>query len=377
MANDNDLYARLGLTSSASTEDIKKAYRKLARKWHPDLNPDNPEAEENFKQIAMANEVLSDPDKRKLYDEFGEEGLRGGFDPEQARAYKQWSERQRGSERGARAGGGPQGVAGGFDFDLDELFGRAAPARSTAPRAGQDIGARVELEFVDALRGAEFKIDVPSASACAACRGSGDEPGSTPTECPDCGGSGRRKVVQGPMGFFAACPTCHGEGQLRTPCRACQGEGVLHSERTTTVRIPPGAEDGSVLTVRGKGTPGRHGGPPGDLVIETRVRPHPHFQRDGLDLRLILPVTLAEAYNGTTVAIPTLDGTVQLKVPARSQNGSRLRLRGKGVQRKDARGDLYVELAVRLPDKDDAEFSKAAAAATDLYSEPVREEIRL
>ena len=342
MAKSDDLYARLGLTSSASTEEIKKAYRKLARKWHPDLNPGNPEAEENFKQIAGAHEVLSDPEKRKLYDEFGEEGLRGGF-----------------------------------DFDLDDLFGQRAQPRARAPRAGHDIGARVELEFVDALRGAEFKIDVPTESSCSVCDGSGDQPGTTPTECADCGGTGRRKVVQGPMGFFAACPSCHGEGKRHTACSACGGAGVVHGQRTTTVRIPPGAEDGSILTVRGKGGLGRNGGPPGNLVIETVVRPHAHFRREGLDLWLTLPVTVAEAYNGASVSIPTLDGPVQLKIPPRSQSGAKLRLRAKGVQRKDERGDLYVELSVRLPDKEDPDFAKAAAASSELYSEPVREEIRL
>ena len=183
MANADDLYARLGLTSAATPEEIKKAYRKLARKWHPDLNPGNPEAEENFKQIAGAHEVLSDPEKRKLYDEFGADGLRGGFDPEQARAYKKWSEQQRSRPDGggARRGGG--GGGHDFDFDIDEIFGRRASPRAAAPRAGHDIGARVELPFVDALRGAEFKVDVPSETPCTVCAGSGDEPGTSPTPC--------------------------------------------------------------------------------------------------------------------------------------------------------------------------------------------------
>jgi molecular chaperone DnaJ len=378
MANADDLYARLGLTSAATPDEIKKAYRKLARKWHPDLNPGNPEAEENFKQIAGAHEVLSDPEKRKLYDEFGADGLRGGFDPEQARAYKKWSEQQRSrpdAGGGARRGGG--GGAHDFDFDIDEIFGRRPSPRAAAPRAGHDIGARVELPFADALRGAEFKVDVPSETPCTVCAGSGDEPGTSPTPCSDCGGRGRRKVVQGPMSFVTTCPTCDGEGVVRSPCHACEGEGVLLDQRTITVRIPPGAEDGSVLTVRGKGGPGRNGGPPGNLVIETRVQLHPHFRREGLDLFLTLPVTVAEAYSGASVSIPTLDGTVQLKIPPRSQTGSKLRLRGKGVARKDERGDLMVELSVRLPDQADEAFATAAAAASALYSEPVREEIRL
>lgn len=377
MANADDLYARLGLTPTATPEEIKKAYRKLARKWHPDLNPGSAEAEENFKQIAGAHDVLSDPDKRKLYDEFGVEGLRGGFDPEQARAYRKWSEQQRArpdvQEGAARRGG----VGGGdFDFDIDELLGRKSP-RAAAPRAGRDIGARVELPFVDALRGAEFKVDVPSEAPCAVCSGTGDQPGTTPTPCSDCGGRGRRAVVQGPMSFVTTCPTCDGEGSVRAACHACAGAGVQHGQRTITVRIPPGAEDGSILTVRGKGGPGRNGGPPGNLIIETSVQPHPHFRREGLDLFLTLPVTVAEAYSGASIPIPTLDGTVQLKIPPRSQSGSKLRLRGKGVARKEERGDLLVELSVRLPDQADDAFATAVAAASALYSEPVREEIRL
>ncbi|MEZ4327955.1 MAG: J domain-containing protein [Polyangiales bacterium] len=392
MAKADDLYARLGLTSEASPDEIKKAYRKLARKWHPDLNPDDPAAEENFKQIAAAHEVLSDPEKRKLYDEFGEEGLRGGFDPEQARAYTQWAERQRASRpaggagvggagfggSGGAAGYGGPGGAGGFEFDLDELFGRQArQGRGPVPRRGHDLGARVELDFADALRGAEFKIDVPTENPCGVCHGSGDEPGTRPTTCSDCGGSGRRKAVEGPMALFAACPTCHGRGELRTPCKVCHGEGAVRGQRTLTVRIPPGAEDGSVLTVRGKGGLGRDGGPPGDLVIETHVRPHAHFRREGLDLHLTLPVTLAEAYNGASVAIPTLEGSVQMKIPPRSQSGAKLRLRGKGVTRKEEHGDLYVELSVRLPDRADEDFARAVEASNALYGAPVREEITL
>ncbi len=374
MAKNDDLYSRLGLQASASPADIKKAYRKLARKWHPDLNPNNPEAEEQFKQIAAALEVLADPEKRKLYDEFGEDGLRGGFDPEQARAYKEWSARQAASRPEAYSGG----VGGaGFEFDIDELLGRQMRQRANAPRAGHDIGARVELSFVDALRGAEFKIDVPSESACGVCSGSGDQPGTSTRICGDCEGSGRRQAVKGPMALFAACPTCQGKGSLNTPCQACGGQGVVSGQRSITVRIPPGAEDGSVLTVRGKGGLGRHGGPAGNLVIETRVKPHPHFRREGLDLYLTLPISIAEAYLGASVAIPTLDGSVQMKIPKHSQTGAKLRVRGKGVARKGEQGDLYVVLDVRLPDQEDESFASAVQAADELYSAPVREEITL
>lgn len=296
----SDLYAALGVEKDVSEADLKRAYRKLARKWHPDVNPDNKEAEEKFKEIASANDVLSDPEKRKLYDEFGEEGLRGGFEPEQARAYQNWTRRKAASERGRRQ-------QPPSDFDFGDLFG----ARRRGPQRGSDIGARVELSFVDALRGAEFQIQVPSKT------------------------------------------------------------------KTVTIRIPPGAEDGGHLTVRGKGAPGIEGGPPGNLVIETHVLPHPIFSRKGLNLNCALPVTLAEAYGGAAVEVPTLDGPVQLQVPPRSQSGQRLRLKGKGVQRGKKQGDLIVELSVRLPDQEDAELAAALAGAASLYTEPVRKDLKL
>lgn len=367
MANTEDPYQTLGVPQTATQAEIKKAYLKLARKWHPDVNPGNAEAEQRFKEIAGAYEVLSDPDKRRLYDEFGREGLRGGFDAEQARAYKDWSERR-------SASGTPFG--GGFsDFDLGDLsdfFGAKAPSGA---HRGADIQADVVLEFAEALKGTQVQATVPSHSACPVCDGSGIEPGSTPVTCPQCHGSGRTNAVRGPMRLLTTCGTCLGEGVLRTRCHACQGLGVTQQQTTVTVRIPPGADDGSQLTVKGKGMPGRHGGPAGDLVITTRVKPHPHYTRDGLDLRLRLPITIDEAVNGASVAVPTAGGEVRLKIPPRSQNGTVLRLREKGVSKKEQRGDLYVELFVVLPDQPDEAFEAAARAAN--YGQPVRKEVRL
>ncbi len=367
-----DLYSLLGVAKGASDDDIKKAYRKLARKYHPDVNPENKKAEEKFKEVSAAYEVLSDSDKRKLYDEFGEEGLKGGFDPNQARAYQRWSERQAASGPGpSRRNLDPADLG-----DLSDFFGgfqRADPR----PQRGSDIGAKVELDFVDALRGAEFQAQVPSQTSCKPCSGSGDEPGTSPKTCAHCDGSGKRQAIQGPMQFFTACANCGGTGSTRTPCRACAGAGAISGTDTITVRIPPGAEDGSHLTVKGKGAPGRNGGPPGNLIIETVVRAHPHFRREGLDLFLTLPVTVGEIYSGTGVEVPTPDGLVQMTVPARLQSGARLRLKGKGVSRKNKRGDLYVELDVRMPDQEDEDFAAAANAAADLYSKSVREDVRL
>jgi len=308
---EKDLYEVLGVSKTATEDEIRAAYRKLARKHHPDVNPGNKSAEARFKEISAAYEVLVDAEKRKLYDEFGHEGLRGGFDPEQARAYKTWQ-----SRRGATGSPFQEEV---FDLgdlgDLGDLFGRAGGFRRRAAR-GEDVVALVELDLLQAIQGTEITVRIPNEA-----RGGEGEP--------------------------------------------------------FTVRIPKGAEDGSRLVVKGRGAPGSNKAPPGDLIIETRVREHPYFRRAGLDLHLDLPVTLDEAYNGSEVEVPTPDGPVKLRVPPRSQQGQELRLRGKGVTRGDRRGDLYVKLDVRLPENDDEELAKAAKHARNAYVKPVREGIRL
>jgi DnaJ-class molecular chaperone len=298
---DHDYYQILGVERGASRDEIRKAYRKLARKHHPDVNPGDKKAEDRFKKIATAYEVLSDDKRRTAYDEFGEESLQGGFDPDKAREYARW---QRGREQQQRASpfeGGP------VEFDFAELFGGG---RRRGPRRGQDLHATVAMELRDAIQGAEVSLEIP------------------------------------------------GQGAVR-------------------VRIPPGADTGSTIRIPGKGAPGAGGGPPGDLVIETEVRPHPHLRREGLDLHLTLPVTLDEAYNGASVDVPTFEGTVVLKIPPRAQNGAKLRLRGKGVARKEVRGDLIVELDVRMPDRADPALADALRASSDTYSAPVREELKL
>ena len=372
MADGTDYYATLEVSRSASKDEIKRQYRKLARKYHPDVNPGDKDAEEKFKQISGAYEVLSDDEKRRLYDEFGAEGLRGGFDPEQARAYQRWT-----SDRAA-SGGGEQDIP--FDFDFGDLFGArggGSRRRSGFALAGEDLHATVRLDFVTALRGTLISVRVPAATTCPTCAGSGDQPRSKPETCPQCDGSGRVQLGQGPMKVTTICPRCGGDGKVHTPCSTCGGAGVVQTEQTVEIRIPPGADDGSGLRVRGKGGPGVGGGPAGDLLIRTEVEPHPYFTRDGLDLTLRLPITFREAYSGASVSVPTPSGNVQLKVPARSQNGSKLRLRGKGVKRGDTTGDLYVELQVRVPDGADDALEAALRETDALYAKPVREEIRL
>jgi molecular chaperone DnaJ len=365
-----DFYAALGVQRGASAEEIKREYRKLARKYHPDVNPGDKAAEERFKELSAAYDVLSNEEKRKLYDEFGVEGLRGGFDPEQARAYQRWQ-----GQRSA-SGAGDQDVP--FDFDFGDMFGsRRARRRGPFSAAGEDLHATIKLDFVSALRGTTLALNLPLRATCDVCAGSGEEPGATARTCGDCGGSGKRRLAHGPMNLLTVCPTCGGDGKIHDPCTACAGAGILEREERVEVRIPPGADDGSELRVRGKGGPGLGGGPAGDLVIRTEVEPHPHFTRDGLDLTLKLPITFAEAYNGASISVPTPAGAVQMKVPPRAQSGAKLRLRGKGVSRGSSVGDLYVELSVRAPDKDDEALANALRDSDKLYSQPLREEIRL
>ena len=374
---ESDLYQVLGVARTATAPEIRKAYRKLARKHHPDVNPGKPEAAERFKDISTAYEVLGDEKRRKAYDEFGDASLRSGFDADKARAYQaQAEEAQRAASSGRGAGGdGGYGGFGGFDFDLGDILGGGGgrrPGRARGgPVPGHDVVASVTLDFVQALRGAELSVDAPTGKTCPTCDGAGTKGGT----CPQCHGSGRVDAARGPMRIVATCPTCDGTG--KEPCPTCHGAGTVGGSRKVTVRIPPGSDDGSRLRVPGLGGPGVRGGPAGDLYIEIAVRPHPHFRRSGLDLRLTLPVTVAEAYSGATIAVPTPDGPVDLKVPARSQSGQKLRLRGKGVRRGDDVGNLIVELVVRLPDGDDPAFAEAAEAATAAYGEPVRGEVTL
>jgi molecular chaperone DnaJ len=374
MVDTIDYYKVLGVARTATAAEIKKQYRKLARKHHPDVNPGDKAAEEHFKQVAAAYEVLSNDDKRKLYDEFGAEGLRGGFDPEQARTYQRWTEQR--ATSGAREHDIP------YDFDFGDLFGaRDGESRRRTRQgfalAGEDLQTTLKLDFVTALRGTQISVRTPAVTTCSTCVGSGEEPGSAPETCTECHGSGKLQLGQGPMKIMTVCPRCGGDGKIHKPCTVCGGAGMLQSEQTVDIRIPPGADDGSELRVRGKGGPGIGGGPPGDLLIRTEVEPHPYFTRSGLDLSLKLPITFREAYSGASVSVPTPSGPVQMKVPPRAQSGSKLRLRGKGVTRGPNSGDLYVELQVQAPDRADEALENALRESDALYSKNPREEIRL
>ncbi len=371
-----DLYEVLGVARDASEEDIRRAYRKLARQHHPDVNPDDPEAEARFKEVSAAYEVLSDPKKRKLYDEFGTDAEKIGFDPEKAAEYRRWKERY---ER-ARAPGGFGGFGGGadgFEFDLSDIFGHgfggAASASARHARPGADVEAELTVDFLEAAQGGERRIALRKPVACARCGGQGVHAGSS---CASCGGTGRKRVGRGPLQMQMPCPQCGGRGA--EPCEACGGQGSQSGRVELTVKIPPGIEDGQRLRLKGQGAPGLGGGPPGDLYVTVHVRPHPLFRREGLDVHLDLPVTVREAMFGAEVEVPTLSGPVRLKVPRGSQSGRRLRLKGKGIEgRHGARGDLYVRLQVRVPSPDaDEEAARQAVDALErLYGEDVRAEL--
>src|SRR5713226_2701542 len=372
---ERDLYKILGVERSASQDDIRKVYRKLARKYHPDINPGNKEAENKFKEISAAHEVLGDSAKRKLYDEFGEAGLAPGFDPEKARSYRQWQ------EQSASTGGVSEfdvGDLGGLFGDLGDLFGAGGHTRQSGPMRGQDMEASLEVDFLDAVRGFRTALTLRRPVSCETCHGSGASPGSSPVNCPECGGTGMRSMAQGPLQFRQTCPRCGGTGRLPgSACSSCGGSGRVTRSETVRVNIPPGAETGRRIRIPGKGEVGIRGGPAGDLYLVPRVRPHPLLTRSGRDLTMELPLTVGEALRGANVEAPTPTGAVKVKIPPGAQSGQLLRIKGKGVQAhgKTPAGDLYLRLMVRLPE---GGVSQEIAERIDrAYSEDVRKNLRL
>lgn len=373
-----DLYSILGVPRAASPEDIKRAYRKLARKYHPDVNPGDKAAEEKFKEVSAAFDILGDAEKRKLYDEFGAEGSQPGFDPEKARAYREWQRRAEATH--AFRGGFEDafGSRGGFDLgdifgDLGGMAGRGRAAR----QPGADVETELHISLRDAVLGVEREVAFTRASPCPDCDGRGTKTTGTPQPCGDCGGSGRARVGQGPIAFQRTCPTCGGSGQRPGPtCGRCGGAGTVDRNVRLNVRVPAGVEDGQSIRLAGQGLPGRAGAPAGDLYLRVRVGSHPHLVRDGRDLTLRLPVTVREAMLGAKVEVPTLQGPIMLNIPAGSQSGSRLRVRGRGVPAAGGRpaGDLFVVLDVQVPpaSANPAAAERAAAALDELYPGSVR-----
>jgi molecular chaperone DnaJ len=369
-----DYYATLGVSRSAGQDEIRKAYRRLARKHHPDLNPGDKAAEERFKRVQEAYDVLSDPKKRQMYDQFG--------------FY---------SEHGPQPGGGPQPGPGmdfgGFDFGAQEtgaggftgqfrdlfsqFFGRGGPQERPAPEPGTDLEYGLNIDFWQAIRGTQVRVNVSRQETCATCGGSGAAAATGSTTCPQCGGKGSVTQMAGAMRFNLACPRCGGSGKLRNACPACHGDGRVSRNETVDVRIPPGVQTGSRLRVAGKGNAGTMGAPPGDLYITVRVEPHPFFHRQGSDIEIRVPVTVTEAGLGAKIEVPTIDGRALLKIPPGTASGQKFRMREKGVlnSRKNTRGDQIVEVVVQPPKVRDERTKEILRELAQLNPEDPRENI--
>jgi molecular chaperone DnaJ len=370
-----NFYEILGVSKDASEEAIKKAYRKLARKLHPDINPGNKEAERKFKEISRAYDTLSKKDQRALYDEFGEEGLRAGFNADQARQYRQWEKYQ----QEAPGSAGPEfGRYHSYEDVFGDLFGFEGGAGTTATLKGKDLEHDITIDLISALRGFKTTLSMQRPESCPQCKGSGMDPNSKMSTCPACGGSGRLNVAQGPIQFTKVCPQCKGHGSIGKTCTRCNGSGRVLGTETINVTIPRGVKEGSKVRIAGKGEPGLNGGPPGDLYLVTHIKPHPLLERKGDDLHMEVPVTVREAMTGGTITIPSIDGDINLKVPPKSQSGQVLRLKGKGAVnlKTKKKGDLLVKLVVKVPKTDDAAILEAVKKMDRLYEGDLRKDIR-
>jgi len=340
--NKRDFYEVLGVQKSASADEIKKAYRKLAMKYHPDRNPDNKEAEEKFKEVNEAYEILSNDEKRNLYDQYGHAGVDPNFG----------------------AGGGFGGGFGGFDVDLGDIFGSffgggfggGGRSRRNAPQKGESLRANLVLSFEEAAFGCEKEIQINKTEACPDCQGSGAEKGTSVETCTHCNGTGTVKTThRTPLGMMSStgtCPKCQGKGKIiKTPCKSCNGSGKKRVTRKIKVSVPAGIDEGQTISLRGEGNVGSNGGPNGDLLIGISIRPHPILSRDGANVLCEIPITYAQATLGAEIEVPTIDGKVKYNVPEGTQTGTVFRLRGKGIPilHSKARGDQFVRVNVEIP----------------------------
>ena len=350
-----DYYGALGVSRDAKSEEIRKAYRRLARKHHPDLNPGEKAAEDRFKKIQEAYDVLSDPKKKQMYDQHGfysanasappGEGARQG--PEMGFGGFDFSDFF--SQASGGRGAAPSGSGGGFRDVFSQMFGRGAqPGTSPAPEPGTDLEYALEIDFWQSIRGTQVPLSITRLERCDTCGGSGRQGGANAV-CPECSGSGNVTQMAGAMKFSLTCPRCGGQGKLRNTCSGCHGEGRLPRVETVEARIPQGVQPGARLRLPGKGNSGTEGAPAGDLYITVRVTPHPFFQRDGDNILIQVPITVTEASLGAKIEVPTIDGRALLKIPMGTQNGQKFRLREKGVlnTRKGLRADQIVEVAVQ------------------------------
>ena len=353
--NKRDYYEVLGVSKGASEEEIKKAYKKLARKYHPDMNPGDKEAEEKFKEVNEANEVLSDPEKKARYDQFGFAGV----DPNYA----------------AANGGGAGGFGGGFGgVDLGDIFGDifgggfgggfsgfgggSSTRTANAPRKGHDIQASVILTFEEAAHGCSKKITINRQDTCPDCGGTGAAKGTSPETCPDCGGRGyvvtQQRTPFGVMQSQQPCSHCGGRGTIiRNPCKTCRGTGKTAARKSLEINIPAGIDDDQNIALRGQGDAGSNGGPAGDVIVHVTVKADPMFERDGYDVTIHVPITFSQAVLGDDVEVPTVDGRIVQHIPEGTQSGTKFRLRGQGIQYLNGRGrgDMYVKCEVEIPKK--------------------------
>jgi len=377
-----DYYELLGVPRKGNLKDIRAAYRKLARKYHPDLNPGDKSAEEKFKQIQEAYEVLSDTKKRQMYDQFGFNAPGAGAGPGPGAAYGGVSPEDIHFDFGGFDFGGPGagGAGAGTSFrDLFSQFFRGATAAQpgTAREPGTDLEYQIDITFAEAMHGAVKKLSFTRLDVCNVCHGAGVAPGDEKV-CPTCNGSGQVTQVSGKMRFQITCSRCGGSGRLHTVCRNCGGEGRVQRVDTLDVRIPPGAQTGSRVRVAGRGNAGTGGAPPGDLYIITNVQPHPFFERRGDDLYTVVPVTVSEASLGAKVEVPTIDGRAQVRIPPGTNSGKRLRLREKGAplaRQPGKRGDQIVEVQVVVPKPEDERVRNLLKELGKLDQEDPRREI--
>jgi molecular chaperone DnaJ len=369
----DELYKTLGVSKKASDDEIKKAYRKLARQYHPDRNPDDPKAEEKFKEISAAHDVLSDPDKRKEYDAggiFAGAGGAGGFG-------------------GANPFGAGGAQAGGFagNADLGDIFsslfnrgGRGGGRAEAQQVRGRDLETEVQLGFDQAVNGTQISVTVPKAGRCPTCHGSGAKPGTGPVTCPRCEGRGIDAQSQGFFSISQPCPQCGGAGQIiEDPCSTCGGSGLTQQTKRYKVNIPAGVKDGARIRLAGKGEAGPRGGPPGDLYVTTRVTPSPVFKRiDDGNLEVTVPISIPEALRGGTIEVPTLDGTKKIKVAPGTRHGSVQRLRGEGPPKPKGkgRGDIRYRLEIDVPEQLTDEQNEAAEKLAQAFNgSNLREEL--
>ncbi len=385
-ATKKDYYETLGVGRSADTDEIRKSYRKLARKYHPDVNPGDKSAEDRFKSVQEAYDVLSDEEKRKTYDQYGFYSPNippnggggagsgpgfGGFD------FAEYMRQQQ--QAGASSGTEEQeGFGGSFRDIFGTFFGGQRGTRQAAPQAerGSDLEYGLNVDFWQSIRGTQVKLNITRQETCETCHGTGAA-GSSIAVCPECDGSGTVTQMAGAMKFNLTCPRCGGSGRLKNACPTCRGEGRIAHQDTVEVRIPQGVASGSRLRVAGKGNAGVAGGPAGDLYITIRVEEHPFFKRNGDNIDIELPLTVSEAGLGAKIEVPTIDGRALLKIPQGTQNGQKFRLRDKGVfnSRKNSRGDEIVEVILRAPDVHNERTRELLRELAQVQTTDVRQDI--